>query len=154
MAAKASTKGKTGEQQVATILRAQIDRFLQNNPGLDSSVVSQLAKVVQRNLNQSSSGGGDINLFGLSIEVKRQEGLSVNTWWAQAVASAARNNDTPVLMFRQNHKAWRIMLNGALLFNNNCSMQFARVEIELDDFTEWFYNWASCKINEGLIDRV
>lgn len=152
--AQANTKGKRGEQEVANLLRDVVQRYIRENPGTDSNVVSQLEKIVQRNLNQSAAGGGDINVFGVSVEVKRQEALAIEKWWAQCCTSAARNNDVPVLMFRQNHKQWRVMLHGALLFNNNRSMRFARVEISLADFQEWFYAWASCKIGEGLLDRV
>ena len=63
------TKGRSGEQEVATLLRAI--------PGLPK---------IERNQNQTAVGGADIlSVPGIALEVKRCETLCLDDWWAQAV---------------------------------------------------------------------
>ena len=77
------TKGRAGEREVAKMLNdivSDVNREL-NNVVIKGSVAAQ---PFQRNQNQSAVGGHDLsNPFGLAIEVKRQETLSINTWWEQ-----------------------------------------------------------------------
>ena len=49
-----------------------------------------------------------IGCYGLAVEVKRQETLSLNTWWKQCELSANRDNSVPVLIYRQNKQKWRV----------------------------------------------
>lgn len=144
-------KGKEGEREVCRLLNGVIQDIAGN---FDLETQEQLAGVVQRNQNQSAVGGGDINLFGLSIEVKRQETLSVEQWWRQATASAARNQDKPVLIYRQNRKAWHVVMDGYLPLTNMTRMHGARVEVSLDTFLAWFRSWVLQKISEGELSRV
>jgi hypothetical protein len=119
--------------------------------------------VVQRNSNQSAVGGNDLtNTFGLSIEVKRQEALSINTWWKQTLASAKRNNEIPILLFRQNHKEWRCMMYGILdlpqvtlgtVVDVTHCMNI-RVEISWEDFLMWFRNYIKRKLADGERPRT
>ena len=98
-------KGAGGEREICDVLNSIIQdtmRILKFPP----KEVEAAGRTVQRNQNQSAVGGNDLtNTFGLSIEVKRQEQLAINTWWAQCLAAANRNNEHPVLLYRQNGKS-------------------------------------------------
>lgn len=94
--------------------------------------------IVQRNQNQSAVGGKDlIGTFGLAIEVKRQEALSINTWWNQCVASAKALDEIPVLLFRQNKGKWRCILETQVKLASDTSVVL-RSEISYDDFKSLF----------------
>lgn len=97
--------------------------------------------IVQRNQNQTAVGGKDlVGTHGLAIEVKRQEQLSINSWWRQCVASARTLNEIPVLLFKQSRLPWRCITNGQVLFPEALGRIAvpARVEISFDDFTIWY----------------
>ncbi len=145
-------KGKNGERQVADLLRHEL-YLLMHKHQYDAETMVALHSLVQRNQNQSSAGGGDINLFGLSIEVKRHETLSVEAWWRQAEASAARNGDAPVLMYRQNNKAWHVVMMANVPLDDRSHYR-CRVTIDVDTFKAWFSGWAERKIARGEIDRI
>lgn len=149
---QALLKGKDGEREVCRLLNTQLN-ILCGTRNYDAETVSMLQQVVQRNLNQSAVGGGDINLFGLSIEVKRQETLCVEAWWRQAVTSAARNNDKPVLMYRQNRKSWHVVMDAYMPLPGN-NLMGARVVVSLESFLEWFAHWVEDKLRAGEVHRV
>lgn len=105
------TKGAEGERQLATALNDVI-----NNVLIELGMQLPAKPIVQRNQNQSAVGGKDlVGTYGLAIEVKRQEQLAVNTWWAQCVKSADELNEIPVLIYRQNNKAWNVVIPVALV---------------------------------------
>lgn len=152
MALHAQNKGKEGEREVAKVLNSIIHQVLEKH-----GVPIPERDIVQRNQNQSAVGGSDLsNTFGVCIEVKRQEQLSINTWWKQAVEAARHNNETPVLVFRQNRKAWRVVMMGKLPFlaDAHSADLVARVEVDWDTFQEWFYHWVDRKIANGEQVRV
>lgn len=130
------TKGQTGEREVATMLN---DIVAAVRRGLGYPELEARDLPFQRNQNQSAVGGDDLtNPFGLAIEVKRQEVLSVNTWWKQCLQSALRTDGRAILIYRQNRKAWRVCMTGMLHLNQDKSIGPVRVEIELDVFKQWF----------------
>lgn len=153
-------KGKGGEREVAKLLNAVIQEVLRAQQW-SPEAIKAAEQCVQRNQNQSAVGGADLaNVFGLAVEVKRQETLSVNSWWAQCCASAARNREFPVLIFRQNNKAWRIVLpvsvplphpNEGSAWDTEIGM---RAEISKEDFLKWFRAWVYCKLLNGDYPRV
>ena len=102
-------KGKTGEREVVDMLATEI-YYLMHQHQYDDATKAALHGIVQRNQNQSAVGGGDINILGLSVEVKRCETLAVEQWWRQCETSAMRNGDVPVLIYRQNRKAWQVVM--------------------------------------------
>lgn len=106
--------------------------------------------VVQRNQNQSAVGGKDlVGTFGLAIEVKRQEALSVNTWWSQCAASALELGEIPILLFRQSKQKWRcIMLVDLQLPSESHATMKVRAEIEYDAFKSFFRSWVQRKLAE------
>lgn len=140
MGANPRTKGSSGEREVAKIMNAMVDnvRAAKGLPVLDV-----LDQPFQRNQNQSAVGGDDLtNPYRLSIEVKRQEQLSINGWWKQCVTSSERFGNLPILIFRQNQKKWRVMMWGNLPMQPHYAttykaLEHQRVEIDLDTFKAW-----------------
>ena len=136
----AKVKGASGEREVCKLLNGVIAE-VRNTLGFDA--FAEIDLPFQRNQNQSAVGGDDItNPFSLSIEVKRQEQLSINTWWNQCKISSARTeNSIPILIFRQNGKKWRVMMETYIPLQSNLAFGPLRVEITIDDFLNWFKNY-------------
>jgi hypothetical protein len=64
----------------------------------------------KRNLSQTRDGGADgSGPDFVSIEVKRQERLSIGAWLKQARAQCV-NGSTPVVAYRQNNDSWHILV--------------------------------------------
>lgn len=153
MAIHAQNKGKEGEREIARALNSIIRECL-----LAHGLPVPDRDVVQRNQNQSAVGGNDLsNCFGLSIEVKRQEQLSINTWWQQTVKAAQANDETPVLIFRQNRKPWRVVTMVWLPLpaeNGSWASTSVRAEFDWDTFLAWFKQWVDRKLQNGELPRV
>lgn len=138
MGANPRTKGAGGEREIADDLNYIIYKAMQ-----EAGCENPTMRSVQRNQNQSAVGGADLTgTLGLSIEVKRQEQLSINTWWAQCTAAAQQNGGIPVLLYRQNGKKWKCILMvdvplPSVEGGNYACMRF-RAEIDYDTFKEWF----------------
>lgn len=139
-------KGQTGEREIADDLNAIIAAVRKELllPALEKPQV-------QRNQNQSAVGGCDLTgTYDLAIEIKRQEALSINTWWAQTVKSSSEVGGIPVLLFRQNAKPgqrtqWRCLTIVELppAFGvPGARAQNVRAEISYDTFKEWFRDRA------------
>lgn len=130
------TKGQSGEREVATMLNDVVKAVREQ---LGYPKLEERDLPFQRNQNQSAVGGDDLtNPFGLAIEVKRQEALSVNTWWNQCLASACRSQGRAILIYRQNRKAWRVVMTGLITITHSKNIGPVRVEIELETFKQWF----------------
>ena len=146
-------KGQSGEREVADMLNGIIYLAMQSLEFPEEECLKGL-KTVQRNQMQTAIGGNDLtNCFGMSIEVKRQEALSVNTWWKQTLAAAQRNNEMPVLMYRQNRKPWHVRTYGWINLPNNHHQQ-AVVEFDIDTFKSWFREWVLLKLKDGAEVRA
>ena len=142
-------KGADGEREIVRVLNVIITRVLTLY-----GIAIPNEPIAQRNQNQTAVGGNDLsNVFGLSIEVKRQEALSVNSWWQQCTADAERNNEFPVLLYRQNRKEWRCVLLVQLMLPPNLGAEnaahYTRAEISWQDFQVWFEEWVSRKVEHG-----
>jgi len=137
-------KGQEGEREVAKMLNAIVATVRKEH---ELPAYATMDEIFQRNQNQSAVGGADLsNPLGLEIEIKRQEQLSINTWWKQCVASAERTGGIPILMFRQNRKVWRICMEVEVpLVSYNDTKYLAlpqcRGEIDLDTFKLWFHKY-------------
>jgi len=143
------TKGQEGEREVQRALEPIVRKVLERN-----GIPLPEKAIIQRNQNQSAVGGSDLsNTFGLCIEVKRQEALSIGTWWAQCVAAAKDNNEWPVLLYRQNGKKWRCVTLVWLHLPGGAQQQ-ARAEFDMDTFLAWFEQWVQRKLVQGEIPRV
>lgn len=121
---KSRNKGATAEREVISLLQPIVDKAY-----LDQDHTPTL----KRNLMQYLEGGSDIiGIDSLSIEVKRCERLSVNSWWRQTL-SQTKPNQIPVLFFRQSFKPWTIatILPG----------QKAVTHMALPRFLDWFFKY-------------
>lgn len=150
-------KGAEGEREVIRMLTPIIVSVMKELDFPQEQIDAAL-KMVQRNQNQSAVGGNDLsNTFGLSIEVKRQEQLAINTWWKQCEDAAARNNELPVLIFRQNNKPWRFITLGFLHVpaeRGAWSSLRARVEFNEETFKKWFAEWVRGQLLNGWEIRI
>lgn len=153
MGAMARQKGQTGEREVADMLNFMIYHVMKELEFPEDQCLKGI-RTVQRNQNQSAVGGNDLtNCLGLSIEVKRQETLSVPAWWRQCVAAAERNNEMPVLMYRQNRKSWRIQTYGWIPLADGKHIRGV-VEFDIDTFKEWFKAWVRAALMAGAEVRA
>lgn len=140
----AKNKGAGGEREIATMLNKVLRSCLERD-GRYKDELDNPELYIQRNQIQSAIGGKDLtNTYGLAIEVKRQETLSVNTWWKQTEASAKRLKEKPVLIYRQNRKSWRVVMLATIapydpMASDQC--QDVRIEISIEDFLLWFEIW-------------
>jgi hypothetical protein len=150
-------KGADGERQVIKMLTPIIVAVM-TDMGAPKEDIENATKMVQRNQNQSAVGGNDLsNTFGISIEVKRQEQLAINTWWQQCETAAIRNNELPVLIFKQNNKPWRFITYGFLhapAKEGGWTSVKARVEFNQETFERWFAEWVRGKLLQGYEVRV
>lgn len=135
------TKGASGEREIADKLN---EKFADLCKQLNLPVPEKRDQLFQRNQLQTAVGGSDLaNPMRLDIEVKRQEQLSVSTWWKQCVESAKRSNGIPILVYRQNRKAWRVRMWGTLCYCSDTQASTAAlVEISMEDFLLWFQHYA------------
>lgn len=146
-------KGQVGEREIADMLNGILYSVAKELDFSQEDCV-KAANMVQRNQMQTAVGGNDLtNCFGLSIEIKRQEQLAVNTWWKQCCAAAERNGEMPVLMYRQNRKPWRVRTYVWITLPNNMQ-QSAVAEFDEDTFRAWFREWVKAKLKAGESFRV
>ena len=149
----ARNKGANGEREVVKLLNGIIERVLSSQEW-DIGIIETARKCIQRNQNQSAVGGSDLcGVFGLAFEVKRCEQLHIEMWWRQTTEQAERNNETPVLIYRQSHQPWRVITYGHALLPGN-RVTKVRMEIEEKDFVVWFYSWVYYKLMSGDLPRV
>lgn len=153
-------KGQQGERDVQKIHNDIIISVREKNE-LQPFDIRDLP--FQRNQNQSAVGGDDLtNPFRLCIEVKRQEALSIGSWWRQCMESAARSGGIPILIFKQSHKAWRVMLLADIPLQAPGSTQFTSfgplpVEMNMDHYKKWFeeyymkYLYASGELRTTVV---
>lgn len=122
-------KGKNGEREVVNLLQPYVNRVYE---GLGMEAPDLL-----RNQMQTAVGGYDIvGLPWLALEVKRQEQLSLNAWWAQ-VTKAAKPEQVPVVIFRQNRQKWQVLMPAWLHTGGQGHTQI-RAQCTLEDFLGWF----------------
>ena len=142
-------KGQEGEREVQRALEPIVRRVMEAG-----GYALPDKPIIQRNQNQSAVGGSDlINTFGMCIEVKRQEQLSINTWWKQCTTAATENSEHPVLLYRQNGKKWRCVTTLWLHLPGGAQQQ-ARAEMDWDSFLHWFEEWVRRTLAQGAVPRV
>lgn len=147
-------KGQEGEREIQRALEPIVRKVMEAG-----GYALPDKPIIQRNQNQSAVGGSDLsNTFGMCIEVKRQEQLSVNTWWKQCTDAAKDNGETPVLLYRQNGKKWRcVVMAGVPLPARTTpldSLLMFRAELSWDDFLAWFEQWVQRQLVLGHVPRV
>lgn len=158
MGANPRTKGAEGERQVIKMLTPLVVSVM-TDMGAPKAQIEAAQKMIQRNQNQSAVGGNDLtHTFDISIEVKRQEQLAINTWWNQCEVAANRNNELPLLIFKQNNKPWRFITYGFLHAPGKDPGSWtsvrARVEFSQDTFELWFKEWVRGKLIQGYEIKV
>ena len=147
-------KGANGEREIANMLNGIIVEVM-TAMAFPPEQITAAQKSVQRNQNQSAVGGCDLtNVFGMAVEVKRQEQLAVPAWWRQTTAAAERNNELPVLMYRQNRKAWRVRTYAWLALPGTDPGMWSRQqqivgEFDIDTFKSYFAQWVRGKLEQG-----
>lgn len=148
MGANPKIKGNKGETEAIKVLNGIVNE-VRVEDGL--STLDELNQVFYKNRDQVLNGGHDVlNDLGLAVEVKRKEVLLINNWWTQTVKSAERHKQTPVLMFRQNNRKWRVMLLTSI---SDCIPGHVigpfRAEINYEDFRIWlrvyYRNWLKSR---------
>jgi hypothetical protein len=147
----AQAKGKTGEREICDLLRVESMRCFQENAWIEQGDRDRIFASIQRNQNQSAVGGHDIGFMGLSIEVKRCETLSVPQWWRQCVVSAGAAQARPVLIYRQNRKAWRVKMETMLPIDRGSSSIWCTAEFEIDQFEIWLRLYIAAEVRAGRV---
>ena len=98
----------------------------------------------KRNLTQSRGGGADcLTLPGIALEVKRQEQLSVQAWWEQAVRQAISAERMPVLCYRQNRRRWVFCIPASLITAGS----WGYISLTEGEFTLWYANCLQTEFN-------
>lgn len=104
----AKTKGKSGEDEMC--------KWLDKNLKLNER--REFNEPTRREHFQASGSDTDIIVDDFIIEVKRREGLDLDSWWWQ-VCVAAKNHPNkdliPVVAFRQNRMPWEFLLPAKLI---------------------------------------
>jgi len=86
---------------------------------LSKLLAEHLGTEISRNLEQTRSGGHDlIGIPGWALEIKRQEKLSINAWWQQALEQSERSGLKPALAYRQSRKPWCFVVRLADIAEN------------------------------------
>jgi len=141
-------KGASGEREIADAMNYILYQVAKELEFPEEQCLKAMSSI-QRNQNQTAVGGNDLtHTLGLSIEIKRQEQLSLSTWWAQCAAAAQRHNELPVLIYRQNRKPWRVRTLVWLPLPNNRQVQVIG-EFSYEEFKEWWRNWARAQLMAG-----
>lgn len=122
-------KGKEGERQVIRLLQPVVNSVF--------AAHNKEAPILQRNTLQSDRGGCDlVGLDWLALEVKRQEQLAIPQWWQQTLRQAAGTKE-PVLFYRRNNEAWKVVVEVCMRPISGWSMPTVAT-ISPEDFVEWF----------------
>lgn len=136
-------KGKRGEREVINEL----------NPIVESVYLAHglTPIVLQRNTLATDSGGDDVaGLSWLSLEIKRQETLTLGAWWAQCTAQASKRKAEPVLIYRSNKRAWSVRMYGYLCgIVTDDARAIAVVTVDLEAFKRWLHLRLHAELNKG-----
>lgn len=141
----AKNKGAGGEREIANLLNGIVRKCLESD-GRHGTDIDNPELYIQRNQIQSAIGGKDlINTYNLAIEVKRQEILSINSWWQQTVKSAERLKEIPILVYRQNRKSWKVVMMAEIdtFATSKEDRVPMRIEVSIEDFLVWFEVWVA-----------
>lgn len=94
-----------------TMSKRSRDKGIRGEREFLAELGAELGEALTRNLEQTRDRGADcLVVKGWAIEVKRREALSRPAWWRQAVDQAQRVGAQPMLAYRRNREAWRVML--------------------------------------------
>lgn len=137
----ARDKGQRAERAAVALLQPIVDKVY----ALAEVPEADWPKLI-RNLQQTQSGGFDIaGLEWLALEIKHQENLNIPGWWRQTLQQAGTTR-VPVLMYKRNNVAWRVMMFGYLPARD-LSVK-CPVDIALPDFLAYFENRLTNAVKE------
>lgn len=139
MAKMSRDKGVRGERQVIDILQPVVTEVFAN--------CGHEVPRLQRNTLACDGGGCDVHgLDWIALEVKRQETIKLEQWWAQTLEQAGQTRE-PVLFYRSNNEAWKVCMWGALLcpvaedvglVGLSRTWWRVRVQVDVETFLRWF----------------
>lgn len=85
---------------------------------------------IDKNWNQREKTRFDLKLGPFGVEIKRQEKLSLGSWWLEAVDQVAGTELMPLLAYRQSRQLWTIVLSmvdlGYLMTGEATNLRIAR----------------------------
>lgn len=123
-------KGKQGEREVIAMLQPVVNSVYQE-------FQLEVPKL-KRDTTQADGGGSDIvgrGLHWMALEVKFHKEESVESWWAQCVRQAGREQ-VPILLYRTNNKPWKCRMFG--LLGTRSTGRTCPVTVSIEDFLAWF----------------
>jgi hypothetical protein len=125
----AQSKGARGEREIINILQPIVDKVCIE---CGKEQISLL-----RNSLQSRQGGYDmLGLDWLALEIKRCETLNLNAWTEQCLAQA-KPGQTPVLIYKQNNRAWKVMMHAMLVPGGSTNLK-VWADISVQSFLAYF----------------
>lgn len=130
-------KGKAGEREAINIIKERM-RMVEARLSGAGLHVKAASDDVQRNSLQSRQGGYDAHGIPIiALEIKRDEGMSLDAMWAQAQRQA-KNRELPVLMWRRNKGKWAIRTIAALTSVTGSPLMWVVADLALSDFLDYY----------------
>lgn len=122
-------KGKRGEREIINILQPIVDKVCIESGKEQISLL--------RNSLQSRQGGYDmLGLDWLALEIKRCETLNIPAWTRQCLDQASKDQ-VPVLIYKQNNRAWKVMIHGLLVPGGSTNLK-VWCEVNIESFLAYF----------------
>ena len=120
---KSRNKGANAEREFIALLQPFVD-----------SILGEKTFELKRNLFQTREGGADIagmpeQFDFFSLEIKRQERLSLPAWLRQT-REQAQSYQWAILAYRQNRCPWYIIMEEPITGET--------YELDLENFLKWF----------------
>ena len=141
MALNSRAKGQRAERKAIELLQPVVNKiFIEHG---------KQPPALERNLMQSMKGGYDIvGLEWLALEVKHHETLHVADWWNQACRQS-KENQIPVLLYKQNRVVWRVVLYGFI--HSGERKVKCPCDVGIDAFLLWFELQLRIKCSKNSI---
>jgi hypothetical protein len=138
-------KGANAERDLAIELNAIVNLVLK-----ERGFPMPAKPIIQRNQNQSAVGGSDLTFpIPIALEVKRQEQLSINTWWKQCEVAAQEFGGVPVLIYRQSRKPWTVVMYVDIPVGSAAHLTKVRATLSFEDFKAWLRVSLTTALNNG-----
>lgn len=96
MTINSKDKGKRGEREVVDILKTH---------GYEN------ARRTAQYCGNTGDASDVVGLPGFHIEVKHQEQVRLDDWWAQAVRDSEGTGDIPIVVHRKNGQKWKVTMD-------------------------------------------
>lgn len=141
------TKGKTGERELARILRDLLAPESENPNFFVERTGHQQAHV----------GGFDILIPKLGIEVKRAKRVSdglVKAWWEETVIQSASAGKIGVLAYRQDNQTWKVVVPGHHIDENGRTQLHSFLELTETLFLPGFFRWYLMHLDVAAYPKI